>query len=120
MLNVEGLPILFPGCRAQSVSDDLGWVAPGGGLRPADSPIPEPAQEPAGIPEGTRVLIIEDNRDAADSLRLFLELLGHRVSVAYTGTEGLAVALEQLPPVILCDIGLPGMDGYAMLLSLLG
>jgi CheY-like chemotaxis protein len=65
-----------------------------------------------------RILIIEDNRPAADSLRLFLQLLGHEVSVAYTGPEGLQAALALRPRVVLCDIGLPGMDGYDIARSL--
>jgi len=59
-----------------------------------------------------RVLIIEDNRDAAQSMEMLLTLLGHRVTVAYTGQEGVARARDFAPDVILCDIGLPGgMDG---------
>jgi CheY-like chemotaxis protein len=62
-----------------------------------------------------QVLIIEDNKDAADSLSEALGLSGHRVAVAYDGTAGLAMAREFRPEVIICDIGLPGdMDGYAV------
>ena len=61
-----------------------------------------------------RVLVIEDNRDAADSLQALLELLGYVVSVAYSGDEGLKSALQLVPDAIVCDIGLPGMDGYAV------
>jgi CheY-like chemotaxis protein len=59
-----------------------------------------------------RVLIIEDNVDAADSLREALELCRHRVEVAYNGPDGMAKARVFRPEVVLCDIGLPGMDGY--------
>jgi PAS domain S-box-containing protein len=59
-----------------------------------------------------RVLIIEDNIDAADSLREALELGGHEVEVAYTGTSGIAKAHKRKPEVVFCDIGLPGMDGF--------
>jgi CheY-like chemotaxis protein len=59
-----------------------------------------------------RILVVEDNRDAADSLRLLLELYGYEVTVAYSGHDGVRTA-EQCPPdVVLCDIGLPGLDGY--------
>jgi len=61
---------------------------------------------------GRRVLIIEDNIDGADSLREVLQLDGHEVAVAYNGPEGLAKARSFRPEVVLCDIGLPGMDGY--------
>ncbi len=59
-----------------------------------------------------RVLIIEDHADAAESLRELLELEGHEVWVAHNGPAGLRHALEHHPDVVLCDIGLPGMDGY--------
>jgi two-component system CheB/CheR fusion protein len=59
-----------------------------------------------------RVLIIEDNMDAADTLRDVLELCGHEVRVAFDGPEGLRVAGDFRPEVVLCDIGLPGMTGY--------
>jgi len=58
------------------------------------------------------VLVIEDNADAADSLRALLEFLRHTVEVAYSGQEGLDRARAFKPDVVLCDIGLPGMDGF--------
>src|SRR5205823_3427292 len=68
---------------------------------------------PTGVPTGPlRVLIVEDNRDAAESLRDLLELAGNTVSVAYSGPEALEVAQQFRPEVVLCDLGLPGMDGY--------
>jgi CheY-like chemotaxis protein len=59
-----------------------------------------------------RVLIIEDNRDAADSLRLLLEMLGHDVRAAYTGPEGVEAASAWRPDAVISDIGLPGLNGY--------
>ncbi len=59
-----------------------------------------------------RVLVIEDLRDAADTLHDLLEYAGHQAEVAYTGAEGLEALTLFLPEVVLCDIGLPGMDGY--------
>jgi two-component system CheB/CheR fusion protein len=58
------------------------------------------------------VLIIEDNVDAADTLKDLLELGGHRVETAYDGAQGIAKARQLKPDVVLCDIGLPGLDGY--------
>jgi CheY-like chemotaxis protein len=72
----------------------------------------EPRPSPAVNPGKRRVLVIEDNRDAAESLREVLALSGHEVAVAHNGLEGLARARELQPEVIICDIGLPGMDGY--------
>ena len=59
-----------------------------------------------------RVLIIEDNADAADSLCELLELEQHEVAVAYDGPSGIVKLRELKPSVVLCDIGLPGMNGY--------
>jgi PAS domain S-box-containing protein len=65
------------------------------------------------VPGGRRrVLIIEDNIDAADSLREALEFSAHEVEVAYNGPAGIAKAREYKPEVVFCDIGLPGMDGF--------
>lgn len=63
---------------------------------------------------GRRVLVIEDNVDSADSMKEYLELLGHTVAVARTGPDGLALAAAAPPEVVICDVGLPGMDGYAV------
>jgi two-component system CheB/CheR fusion protein len=63
-------------------------------------------------PAGRRVLIIEDNVDAADSLREVLEFGEHEIAVAYNGPQGIAKAHEFRPEIVLCDIGLPGMDGF--------
>jgi signal transduction histidine kinase len=59
-----------------------------------------------------RVLVVDDNRDAADSLSLLLKLQGHEVHTAYDGLEAVAAAEKLTPDVILLDIGLPGLDGY--------
>ena len=61
-----------------------------------------------------RVLVIEDNVDAAVSLKDVILLFGHQVEVAYDGCDGLEKARTFKPDVVICDIGLPGMDGYAV------
>ena len=66
----------------------------------------------------TRVVILDDSQDAADSLRLVLSLHGYEVRVAYTGREGVRLVQEWLPDVVLCDIGLPGLDGYEVAVAL--
>jgi two-component system CheB/CheR fusion protein len=58
------------------------------------------------------VLVVEDNEDAAETLAEVLRLGGHEVVVAYDGAEGVRRAAEWRPDAVLCDIGLPGMDGY--------
>jgi PAS domain S-box-containing protein len=81
---------------------------------------PEPAaitgmpEAPARDSRKLRILLVEDNRDAADSLKLLLEIYGHEVALAYTGPAGVQAAKACKPDVILCDIGLPGLDGYGV------
>jgi len=78
----------------------------GSGIKGEGKPRPRPA--------GKRILVVEDNRDSADSLRLLLELSGHEVAVAYSGHDGVQAAEQYQPEVVLCDIGLPGLDGYGV------
>jgi len=59
-----------------------------------------------------RVLVVDDNRDAADSLAMLLRLLGAEVQIVYSGAEALAVLDDFHPNVLLLDIGMPGMDGH--------
>jgi CheY-like chemotaxis protein len=61
-----------------------------------------------------RILIVEDNRDSAETLRRFLELVGYDLKVAHSGPEGLRLAMEWLPDFALCDIGLPGLSGWEL------
>ena len=78
------------------------------------------ARRPAGAPRATpsesarRVLVIEDNVDAAETLREALGMGDHVVEVAFAGPEGIEKARRFEPDVVLCDIGLPGMDGYGV------
>jgi CheY-like chemotaxis protein len=58
------------------------------------------------------VLVVDDDRDAAESLALLLCLWGHEPVVAYDGPTALALALARHPDLILLDIALPGLDGY--------
>jgi PAS domain S-box-containing protein len=70
----------------------------------------EEAAEPSG--PALRVLVIDDNVDAASALELLMQELGHVVRVAHTGPTGLATALDFRPNVVLLDIGLPELDGW--------
>jgi signal transduction histidine kinase/ActR/RegA family two-component response regulator/CHASE3 domain sensor protein len=79
-------------------------------------PLGEP---PADVPHARhvngrawRILIVEDNLDAAESLREALELQGHQMEVAYSGSQALEKALAFRPGIVLCDVGLPDLDGY--------
>jgi len=84
-------------------------------LGPAIAPRAQPiARAPAdeGDAAPLRVLVVDDNVDAADALRYVLKLSGHDVTVAYDGPGALAAAAAAQPELVLLDIGLPGMDGY--------
>ncbi len=70
-------------------------------------------QAPTGAErQARRILVVDDNQDSADSLQMFLTALGHEVRVAYSSHAALAAVNEELPDVVLLDIGLPDMDGY--------
>ena len=58
------------------------------------------------------VLVVDDNRDAADSLALLVEAFGHSAEVAYDGPSAIEKARRHPPDVVLCDLGLPGMTGF--------
>ncbi|BDG06903.1 hybrid sensor histidine kinase/response regulator [Anaeromyxobacter paludicola] len=75
---------------------------------------PAPAPGPAAARRSVHVLLIDDNQDAAETMGDILRLEGHRVDVASDGRSGLARARELSPDAIVCDIGLPDMDGYAV------
>jgi PAS domain S-box-containing protein len=81
---------------------------------------PEGPTATAALPKRTRgsstsrhkVLIADDNRDAAESLGMLVQMMGHEVRVAYDGLEALAAAEEFKPDVIFLDIGMPHLNGY--------
>jgi PAS domain S-box-containing protein len=107
--------VALHGGQVSAHSDGLNQGATFAVRLPLASAPPAAARRPAGPPARParrRVLVIEDNVDAALSLREVLEIGGHEAVVAYHGHEGLAKARELRPDVILCDIGLPGLDGY--------
>ena len=62
--------------------------------------------------QGRTILIVEDNADAREALRMLLELDGHDVAAAGEGMEALEIARSKDPDIALVDIGLPGIDGY--------
>jgi signal transduction histidine kinase/CheY-like chemotaxis protein len=64
------------------------------------------------VPQSRRVLVVDDNKDAAETLALLLRLRGHDVIVAADGPAALALAVDYLPDVVLLDLGLPGMGGH--------
>ncbi len=80
-------------------------------LAPAPMPLPETAPLPATIPAG-RIMVIDDNHDAAELLTLNLEMEGHAVRAVTEPEKAVAAVLDWRPQVVLLDIGMPGMDGY--------
>jgi PAS domain S-box-containing protein len=78
------------------------------GIRQAE-PAPSPSAEAA---VSKRVLIADDNLDAAESLQLWLQLAGHDVQIAGNGMEALRVAADFKPDVALLDLGMPGLSGF--------
>jgi two-component system CheB/CheR fusion protein len=59
-----------------------------------------------------RLLVVDDNKDAAESMSMLLEMWGHEVAFAYDGPTALETAEQWQPEAVFLDIGLPGMDGY--------
>jgi two-component system CheB/CheR fusion protein len=88
-------------------------------LRPPGPRMDAAAPEGAG-PQSRRVLVVDDNADAADTLAINLRLHGHTVWVAYDGSRALALADELPLDVVILDVGLPGMDGYQVARALRG
>ena len=61
-----------------------------------------------------RVLIVDDNDDAADLVAELLQIYGYSVRTAYSGAEGINEAFAFMPHLVLLDLGMPGMDGFAV------
>ncbi|WP_020652319.1 hybrid sensor histidine kinase/response regulator [Massilia niastensis] len=83
--------------------------------RVPDGPVQD---ERVATKSARRVLVVEDNPDACEVLRMLLEFEGHQVEVATDGPTGLQMALARPFDAIVCDIGLPGMDGFELIASL--
>ncbi|MFC7207489.1 ATP-binding protein [Comamonas endophytica] len=85
-------------------------------LAPALPEPPAPFLGPADVPalERRRVLVVDDNVDAAEGLSMLLDLLGMEVRTAHDGASGLKAAAEFTPGLVLLDIGMPDMDGYEL------
>ena len=85
----------------------LPLAAPQAAERPS-----RPKHVPGPLLSPQRVLVVDDNQDAADSLGALLRLLGAEVHIAYNGHDALTAVASYQPAVVLLDIGMPGMDGY--------
>jgi PAS domain S-box-containing protein len=111
---VKGLAELHGGTvRAQSAGLDKGaeFVIE---LPLTTPPVERPAELRArAVERPLRILVVDDNQDAAQTLADVLGLEGHTTFVAMDGRGGLELARKQHPDVVICDIGLPDMDGHA-------
>jgi signal transduction histidine kinase/CheY-like chemotaxis protein len=117
-----GLPLVKGLVELHGGQVDVASAGPGKGARfrfalplreegsPAETAPPDAPTEPPRL----RILVVEDNRDTAESLKLVLGLAGHDVVIACTGPEGVATAQEVRPDILLCDLGLPGLDGFGV------
>ena len=85
------------------------------GAQAFSAPLLSSGVQPAADPTARRVLVVEDNSDTAQLLEAALVRDGHRVAVAHTAEQALALLGSFAPEVVLCDLGLPGdLDGYAV------
>ncbi|HKQ29452.1 MAG TPA: PAS domain S-box protein [Burkholderiales bacterium] len=112
---VQRLVLLHGGkVEARSAGPDQGSELiirlPVADAKPGQATAPAKESGPGAAPR--RVLVIDDNHDAANALRLLLENDGHEVKVANDGITGLALAREYKPDYLLLDIGLPRLNGY--------
>jgi CheY-like chemotaxis protein len=72
-----------------------------------------PAEEnQTAAPSGHRIIVVDDNRDAAETLAVVLRLEGHTVATAHDGHTALELAKSWQPELVLLDLGMPGMDGF--------
>ena len=76
---------------------------------PADTPQPASATPPSAV---RRVLIVDDNRDAAESLAMLVEVLGAEAHVCFDGPSALAAFDDHAPHLVLLDLTMPGMSGF--------
>jgi CheY-like chemotaxis protein len=70
------------------------------------------AENASAMDSRLRIVVADDNRDAADSLAMLLEMNGHGVLVAHSGEAALNVVRQQMPQAVILDIGMPDMSGY--------
>lgn len=97
----------------QSAGENLGSVftltLPVATAKPRAAATETPVQDGPAVPRS--VVVIEDNADVADTLMEWLRVAGHHAAIARSGAAGLALVRDTRPEVVLCDLGMPGMDG---------
>jgi PAS domain S-box-containing protein len=116
---VKGLVALHGG-RVEVRSEGLGRGSefivhlPQKILAPAAGSAPQPGTEAANasVVRRSRVLVADDNRDAAESLAMVLRFAGYEASIAFNGADALRIAERERPAAAIVDIGMPGMSGH--------
>ncbi|APA90464.1 response regulator (plasmid) [Paraburkholderia sprentiae WSM5005] len=112
----RGLVILHGGtveARSEGTGQGSEFVVhlPVSNVASSTGTVPSVHESPARM-TGRRIIVVDDNQDAAESLAMLLALDGHEVRTAGDGLTGLQLAQEFCPQAVLLDIGLPGIDGY--------
>ena len=79
-----------------------------------EGPKPAAANGQPASRNSIRVLVVDDNQDAAEMFGLVLESFGHEIRVCYSGQQALAAALALRPQVVFLDLGMPRLDGFAV------
>ena len=114
---VEGLVHLHGG-QVQAYSAGTGHGSeftvylPRTALAAVSAPLPQPAAASQDAPHARRILVVDDNVDAAQTVAELLTLLGNEVQVVHDGLSAVSAAAGMKPDTVLLDIGLPGIDGY--------
>ena len=112
--------VTLHGGRVEVASDGAGRGAEFSVVLPCLRQVPEADARPATLPSAgepvarRRVLVVDDNLDVAESIGVYLRLVGHDVRIASDGPQALALAQLFAPEVAILDIGLPGMSGYEL------
>lgn len=114
---LSGAPVRRGHCSRLAITRHRLVESEGAGRLPvAGAPAPEAVEgKPA---RRLRILIIDDNRDFAEALQMFFELHGHDAVAAFSGTEGVQAALVSPPDAVICDLGLPELNGFEVVTEL--
>ena len=87
-------------------------------LKAAHGAVSEGNAQPSLSGHPYKIVLIEDNVDTNDVVRTLLQMMGHEVLAAFDGVTGVALVKSSRPQVVVCDIGLPGLDGYGVMTKL--
>ncbi|MCW3609130.1 hybrid sensor histidine kinase/response regulator [Burkholderia cenocepacia] len=81
----------------------------------ASTRAPTPSEHAPKVTTCLRIVVVDDNRDSADTLGILLKVRGHAPQIAYSATEGLKLTREYKPHLVFADLSMPEMDGFALL-----